>query len=117
MYWDVIHKFLLYVQHTIYLVGALIILTGIILAVAQYFFFMFKGELTQGEKINIIRLSLSRVLILGLEFIVAADLISTTTTPDYYSIGLVAIVVAIRTVLSYSINREISSLTAPIKSR
>jgi uncharacterized membrane protein len=115
MYWDMIHKILIYVQHTIYLVGVLIILTGIIIAVVQYLFFMFKGELIQGEKINVIRLSLSRVLILGLEFIVAADLISTTTTPDYYSIGLVAIVVAIRTVLSFSINREIMTLSKPGK--
>jgi uncharacterized membrane protein len=43
--------------------------------------------------INQIRLRLGRVLTLGLEFIVAADLIGTTTTPDYYSVGIVAIIV------------------------
>jgi uncharacterized membrane protein len=50
------------------------------------------------------------VLTLGLEFIVAADLISTTTAPDYYTVGIVASIVLIRTVLSYTLNREINSI-------
>jgi uncharacterized membrane protein len=53
---------------------------------------------------------LGRVLTLGLEFIVAADLIGTTTTPDYYALGILAIIVIIRTVLSYTLNKEIESL-------
>lgn len=61
--------------------------------------------------INDFRLSLGRTLLLGLECIVAADLIGSTTTPDYYSVGLLAIIVVVRTVLSFSINREIMSLT------
>ncbi len=48
---------------------------------------------------------------LGLEFIVAADLIGTTTTPDYYSLGIVAGIVAIRTLLNYSLNRELTALS------
>ena len=61
--------------------------------------------------INQIRLKLGRVLTLGLEFIVAADLIGTTTAPDYYSVGIVASIVLIRTLLSYTLNREISELS------
>ncbi|WP_242604432.1 DUF1622 domain-containing protein [Legionella gresilensis] len=48
---------------------------------------------------------------LGLEFIVAADLISTITAPDYYTIGIVAIIVLIRTVLTYALNHEINSIS------
>ena len=51
------------------------------------------------------------ILTLGLEFIVAADLIGTTTAPDYYSVGIVASIVLIRTVLSYTLNKEITSLS------
>ena len=61
--------------------------------------------------INQIRLRLGRVLILGLEFIVAADLIGTTTAPDYYAVGIVACIVLIRTLLSYTLNREIDALS------
>lgn len=61
--------------------------------------------------INAIRLRLGRIIILGLEFIIAADLISSTTTPDYYDLGILAIIVAVRTVLSFTLNREIADLT------
>lgn len=102
-----------YVQHTISFVGILVILSGVILALSQYIFYLFRFKANVTDKIHIIRLELSRCLILGLEFIVAADLIATTTTPDYYSVGIVAIIVTIRTVLSYSLNREISQLSIP----
>ncbi|HRE32124.1 MAG TPA: DUF1622 domain-containing protein, partial [Candidatus Berkiella sp.] len=42
---------------------------------------------------------------------VASDLIGTMTTPDYYSVGILVIIVIIRTVLSYTLNREIENLT------
>lgn len=61
--------------------------------------------------LNKIRLNLGIVLTLGLEFIVAADLIGTTTAPDYYSVGIVASIVLIRTVLSFTLNREINAIS------
>ena len=78
-----------YVQHTISFVGILVILSGVILALSQYIFYLFRFKANVTDKIHMIRLELSRCLILGLEFIVAADLIATTTTPDYYSVGIV----------------------------
>lgn len=112
MDWTVLHKVLLYVQHAVSFIGILIILSGVLLALGQYLVYFIGGQLAKdGSKINVIRLNLGRVLILGLEFIVAADLIATTTTPDYYSIGIVAIIVAIRTLLSYSLNRELMALS------
>lgn len=107
----------LFIQHTISLVGILIILSGILLAFYQYIIYFFFQRHTQDEKINFIRLDLSRTLILGLEFIVAADLIATTTAPDYYSVGIVAIIVVIRTVLSYSLNREIAGLSGLVNQK
>jgi len=107
-----LHQVLLIIQHIISTCGILIIVFGVTLAVGQFVWYTMSGQLVKhGEKVNRIRLGLGRILILGLEFIVAADLISTTTTPDYYSLGMVAIVVAIRTLLSFSINKEIMSLS------
>jgi uncharacterized membrane protein len=107
-----LHQIILYVQYAISLAGILIILSGVVVAIAQYMAILVRGELLkQGVKLNGIRLSLGRILILGLEFIVASDLIGTTTTPDYYALGLAAIIVMIRTLLSYSLNREIASLS------
>lgn len=107
-----LHSALLIIQRIISTCGILIIVFGVALALSQFAWYILSGQLVaHGEKVNRIRLGLGRVLILGLEFIVAADLISTTTTPDYYALGMVAIVVAIRTLLSFSINREIMSLS------
>lgn len=104
-----------FIQHSISFAGILIILSGVLLALYQYLCYFFKGQLSlqnsEGTQINAIRLNLGRTLILGLEFIVAADLISTTTAPDYYSVGILAIIVMIRTFLSFSLNREIMDVS------
>lgn len=108
------HQILLTIQHIISFLGVMIILSGVLFAIAQYIVQLLKNELlTDDTYINDIRLRLGRVLVLGLEFIVAADLIGTTTAPDYYSVGILAIIVIIRTILSYTINREIHSLSHP----
>lgn len=111
-YWQNIHQILVLIQHSVSFIGILIILSGILLATGQYLYSIFVGELmNENSNINTIRLNLGRILILGLEFIVAADLIGTTTTPDYYAVGLLAIIVIIRTLLSFSLNRELMTLS------
>jgi uncharacterized membrane protein len=96
------------IQSLISVCGSLIIFTGIFIALCQYIYYLATGQLlTSSKGINSIRLNLGRTLILGLEFIVASDLISTITAPDYYSVGIVAVIVLIRTVLSFSINKEL----------
>src|SRR5688572_27498901 len=106
-----LHQILLYIQHSISFAGVLIILTGVIQALYRYLIYCLHGKPKDQENgINSLRLSLGRVLVLGLEFIVAADLIGTTTAPDYYSLGMVAGIVMIRTVLSFTLNWELSSI-------
>ncbi|HEX4045317.1 MAG TPA: DUF1622 domain-containing protein [Gammaproteobacteria bacterium] len=110
MGWQSIHSILSIIQHGISFIGVLIILSGVLTALYQYACFLLSGPLDTAN-VNTIRLNLGRVLILGLEFIIAADLIGTTTTPDYYAVGLLAIIVLVRTVLSFSINRELMTLS------
>ena len=107
-----IHEMLLLVQQGISFLGMLVILSGILRALFEYIHqIVLVRTKRQGLNINSIRLDLGRTLILGLEFIVAADLIGTTTTPDYYTLGIVAGIVLIRTLLSFSLNREMVALT------
>lgn len=111
MDWQFVHSILVFIQHLVSVIGIVIIISGVFYSLCQYLVLLAKGTISGPESgINEIRLNLGRVLILGLEFIVAADLIGTTTTPDYYSVGLLAIIVLIRTVLSFSINRELMSI-------
>jgi len=54
------------------------------------------------------REGLGRAILLGLEFLVAADIIRTvTTTPTFRRVGVLAVVVLIRTFLSASLQLEI----------
>lgn len=107
-----VRQAVLFLQYAISLAGILIIVSGIAIAVTQYLKMIYRRELLRdGAKLNHIRLDLARIFLLGLEFIVASDLIGTTTTPDYYALGLAAIIVLIRTLLSFSLNRELASLS------
>jgi len=112
MDWPNLREIAVFIQHCVSTIGSVIIISGVLFCFCQYLYYIFSGKLasTQGSSINTVRLNLGRVLILGLEFIVAADLIGTTTTPDYYDLGLLAIIVLIRTILTFSINRELMTL-------
>jgi uncharacterized membrane protein len=54
------------------------------------------------------REGLGSTLLLGLEFLVAADIIKTVAiTPTFRSVGILAIIVLIRTFLSWSLELEL----------
>lgn len=109
---DRLHSALVFIQHLISFSGVIIILMGVLWSLSLFLYYIITGQMKhEGVKINDIRLSLGRTLILGLEFIVAADLIGTTTTPDYYSVGILASIVLIRTLLSFSLNRELMGIS------
>lgn len=60
--------------------------------------------------IDQIRLQIGQSIVLGLEFFVAGDIIRTIVTPDYYDIGILSILVIIRTIITYFLNQELKSL-------
>ncbi|OJU80238.1 MAG: hypothetical protein BGO10_01710 [Chlamydia sp. 32-24] len=93
------------------MIGTVIILTGALYALYQ-FILQIKNVKVKNQTLNfdLIRLDLGRSIILGLEFIVASDVIETTTAPDYYSLGILGGIVLIRTFLNYSLNKDITQL-------
>lgn len=58
-----------------------------------------------------VRYQFGSSVILGLEFMVGADIIGSLVNPNYYNMGILAIVVVIRTILSYFISLELERLT------
>jgi uncharacterized membrane protein len=55
------------------------------------------------------RRHLGRSILLGLEFLVAGDIIRTVAiTPTFTSVGVLAVIVLIRTFLSFSLEMEIT---------
>lgn len=56
-----------------------------------------------------VRQQLGRAILLGLEVLVAGDIVRTVaTTPTFTSLGVLAIIVAIRTFLSWSLELEMT---------
>ncbi len=70
-----------------------------------------KGFLTNSLHINAIRSRFGYTILLALEFIIAADVISSIIKPSYYEVGILAILVVIRTVLGYFLNKELQDLS------
>jgi len=89
------------------LVGVTIILGGIIPATVTFFR---DGSRTRDWRSAYpgYRSDIGRGILLGLELLVGADIISTITAPlTFDSVGLLAAIVGIRTFLSFSLETEI----------
>lgn len=89
------------------LAGVAIILGGIVLATAA---FVREGSRTRNWRSAYprYRSDIGRGILLGLELLVGADIISTITAPlTFESVGLLAAIVGIRTFLSFSLETEI----------
>ena len=55
-----------------------------------------------------VRRRLARSILLGLEFLVAADIIRTVAVePSFRGVGILAVIVAVRSFLSWELEREI----------
>jgi len=66
------------------------------------------GELTPEHNFTRLKIELARALTLGLEILVLADVIETITTPpSFRSLALLALLVLIRTILSWTLSLQI----------
>src|SRR5215471_295296 len=102
-----IHVFVDQLAKALELVGVAIILGGIILATVT---FVRDGARASDWRSAYprYRSDIGRGILLGLELLVGADIISTITAPlTFESVGLLAGIVAIRTFLSFSLETEI----------
>ena len=70
----------------------------------------FTKEMCAEDQLDDVRVILGYGIIIGLEFILAADVISTVMLPDYYNLGKLGALVLIRTVLNFFLDRELQNL-------
>ena len=105
--WALAHEWADLIAHLIELAGVGVIALGaVVSAVAALGQLMSRRPWPQvyGD----LRANLGRFILLGLELLVGADIISTITAPlTFQSVGLLAAIVAIRTFLSFSLETEI----------
>jgi uncharacterized membrane protein len=95
------------------IIGVVVVGWGVLIGA---FLFM-RGEIislaSRGAKevpLEKIRYDVGRHLLLGLEFLIAADIMRTIAQPSLEQVTVLAIIVAIRTVLSFFLTREIEQV-------
>lgn len=99
------------VSFALNVVGALVTLWGS--AVALYAFVR-KEFLKRAEAVRLndsIRIKLGSYLVLALEFFIAADIVRTIITPTWQSLGILGVIVVIRTVLSYFLTQDLKDFS------
>ncbi len=103
-----------YLYITIGSIGVAIIVWGVILTVFRLLkleFSRFKHKSIYHERESVRHLFAS-YLLLSLEFLIAADIILTVIHPSFEEIAILASIVAIRTVISYFLEKEIDKFNA-----
>jgi uncharacterized membrane protein len=95
------------ISEAIEVAGVVVIAAGVGIAVARFAWDLMRQE-PIGDAYTRLRTFLGRSLLLGLEFLVAGDVIKTVAIePTRESVIVLAIIVLVRTVLSLSIDVEV----------
>lgn len=89
------------------LFGVLVIMGGVIVATAVFFSGILESKNREALYLSY-RKNLGRSILLGLELMVAGDIIrSVTGTPNFVSVGVLALIVLIRSFLGITFEMEI----------
>lgn len=87
-------------------ISILVVATGGIEACWRLLRPMVRGQVSHGAR-RAAWLSMARWLLLGLEFMLAADVVRTAISPDWQAIGELAAIAVIRTFLNYFLERDL----------
>lgn len=99
-----------YVTLAIASVAALIIVYGVILGFLEFLQIevrRFKDASDKAAGFDKVRFDIGNHLLLGLEFLIAADILRSIVNPTLIDLAILGGTVTIRTVLSYFLGREI----------
>lgn len=106
-----------YLHHATFgisVLGVLVIIFGVLCGVGRFLrseVASARGANVEGERRKL-RQVLGYYLLLGLEFLIAADIIDTLMKPTTQDLIILGAIVAIRTVISYSLNSELADESA-----
>lgn len=85
-----------------------VIIGGFALSWGRYAHMLRSGGLTPRENFKRFKIEFGRALTLGLEILVLADVIETITVePNFQSLAVLAFLVVVRTVMSWSLTLDI----------
>jgi uncharacterized membrane protein len=107
---EIVH-FMHLVSFAIGLLGCIVLVYGVAIAAIQVFRaerMFWAGQDPEGER-RILRHQLGYYLLLSLEILIAADIIDTIVQPSLEEIAILGGILAIRTVISFSLSWEMKS--------
>jgi uncharacterized membrane protein len=95
--------------------GVLVIVFGVLSGLIRFVRAEFSAArgLVVDEERKKLRHVLGYYLLLGLEFLIAADIIDTLMKPRVQDLAVLGAIVIIRTIISYSLNAELKSEQHP----
>ena len=100
-------------SHVVGIIGVLVILWGVLvatIATVRVELRALRRERARRDKL-LLRQQLGSSLLLGLEFLIAADVVRTVVQPTLEEVAILGGIVAIRTVISYFLHREMAEDT------
>ncbi len=104
---DILTRLMEPVATALEIFGVFVIVAGILWATGRFLL----RDLRSGDGVKAYehdRANLGRGILLGLEILVGADIVATVTAPlTFRSVGLLGLIVLIRTFLSFSLETEI----------
>ena len=109
---EVFQQFSEYVALTLEAISILMVALGGIEAAYKSLRPLFGGAASHGIR-RAAWLSLARWLLLGLEFMLAADIVRTAIAPTWDDIGMLAAIAVIRTFLNYFLERDMKEAREP----
>lgn len=94
--------------HAVELVGMFVLIVGAVLASTRFVAQLLRRSPFE-DSYHALRADLGRAILLGLEFLVIADIIGTVAVePTLHNLGVLAVIVVIRTLLSFALELEVS---------
>ena len=102
---DTVKLYIDYFARIVEIIGILTIFCGIVVALVKFFVAIYRKSPQAYPKV---RQTLGKSILLGLEILIAADIITTVVTePTLNSVSILGLIVIIRTFLSFSLQVEL----------
>ncbi len=105
-----LHLFAEYACAAIEFISIIIILCGVAAAIARGLRLALSHRRAAKNEWLHLRLSLEETLMLGLQFLMAADIIGTISNPDLQGVIVLTVIVLLRVVLSFTLSREVAEM-------
>ncbi|KAF1721245.1 DUF1622 domain-containing protein [Pseudoxanthomonas wuyuanensis] len=105
---DIFKNIATYVALALEAISILVVAVGGLEAAYRSLWPLLRGRVTHGMR-RAAWLSLARWLLLGLEFMLAADVVRTAISPDWEAIGQLGAIAVIRTFLNFFLERDLEA--------